>query len=664
MAPARRLAPMTFASPTQRAPQAPVLPATPFRFIVHFVGRYRAWYAAMFTLETAQAVCGILIPYAIGQITRTVVQSGALSGEALQGVLDGLRQPLMLFIALSIGEVVFSRLAGTLQFTVGPRQRQAVTRDLYAWLQHHSHRFFSDNFAGALAHRVSETSVGVNQTLWMLLFDFWPVAIVLSVSVVLLAGAHAQLALFVGVWSVAFVALSYWLATKAQPHTIRAAAARSDTTGKIVDSVTNLTAARLFARLGFERQQLDAALATELVAVQRSVRYADRVRWFNYIAAAVLKVGILWYALDLWAAGQIHVGDFVMAVSLSLLIINEARNLSRRFLELFEYLGNVDNGVRAILRPHELVDAPGARSQWRARGAIEFCDVSFGYAADKPVFKQLSVSIPAGQRVGLVGFSGSGKSTFVSLILRLYEPQQGRVCFDGTDIATLTQDALHEQVGLIPQDPTLFHRSLLDNIRYGRLEATDEEVREAARQAHADGFIQQMKDGYGSMVGERGVKLSGGQRQRIAIARVILKDAPVLILDEATSSLDSLTEQAIQETLDRVMQGKTVIVVAHRLSTIAHLDRILVFGAGRIVEDGSHAELLAARGAYWRLWSRQAGGFLPEDAGGRDGLARPVFDGQWVEAAPGVAARGAGRDDASEERDDRNGPDMEPEAVG
>lgn len=650
---------MSAASAPRRAPQAPVLPATPFRFILHFVGRYRAWYAAMFLLETAQAVCGILIPYAIGQITRTVVASGAMDGEALHGALQALRAPLMLFVGLSIGEVLFSRLAGTLQFTIGPRQRQAVTRELYAWLQQHSHRFFSDNFAGALAHRVSETSVGINQTLWMLLFDFWPVAIVLSVSVVLLAGAHGPLALFVALWSVAFVALSYWLATQAQPHTIRAAAARSETTGKIVDSVTNLTAARLFARLGFERQQLDAALASELVAVERSVRYADRVRWFNYIAAAVLKVGILWYALELWAAGQIHVGDFVMAVSLSLLIINEARNLSRRFLELFEYLGNVDNGVRAIVRPHELVDAPGARADWRARGAIEFRGVSFGYTADKPVFRELSVCIPAGQRVGLVGFSGSGKSTFVSLILRLYEPQAGQVCIDGVDIATLTQDALHEQVGLIPQDPTLFHRSLKENIRYGRLQASDEEVREAARQAHADGFIQQMKDGYDAMVGERGVKLSGGQRQRIAIARVILKDAPVLILDEATSSLDSITEQVIQDTLERVMQGKTVIVVAHRLSTIAHLDRILVFDAGRIVEDGSHAELLARRGAYWRLWSRQAGGFLPEDALGGDPARKPPI-GSPATVEPAAAAGEVRPDEDSAERGDRDGPDTEP----
>jgi ATP-binding cassette subfamily B protein len=299
-----------------------------------------------------------------------------------------------------------------------------------------------------------------------------------------------------------------------------------------------------------------------------------------------------------------------------LLIINEARNLSRRFLEFFEYFGNVANGVHTIIRPHEIVDVPQATPARITRGQIEFREVSFGYSADQPIFRNLSVTIPAGQRVGLVGFSGSGKSTFVSLILRLYDPQSGKILIDGADIGTMTQESLHGQLSLIPQDPNLFHRSLMENIRYGRLDATEEEVTDAARKAHAHEFIMQIKDQYASLVGERGVKLSGGQRQRIAIARVVVKGAPILILDEATSSLDSITEQAIQETLDEVMKGKTVIVVAHRLSTIAHLDRILVFDQGRIVEDGSHAQLIALGGAYHRLWSRQAGGFVLDDGAG------------------------------------------------
>jgi ATP-binding cassette subfamily B protein len=593
----------------QRAPAAPPLPATPFRFVTYFVAKFRWWYVAMVLLETVNSTCGILIPYATGQIIKAVTKAHEQS-LSLVAQLSG---PLWLFVALAIGEVVFSRAGGSLQIIMGPRQRQAVTRAMYAYLQHHSHRFLSNDFAGALAHKISETSMGYSQTIWTLIFDFWPMVIVFSVAICLLAQAHSGLAEFVGIWAFCFVATSFWLATRTRPFAVAAAAARSETTGKVVDAVTNLTSTRLFARLDFEREHLDAQLAKELRAVRKSNSYSERVRWFQYSAAAFLKIGVLYYALRLWGRGEISVAEFVVASTTTLLIINEARNLSRRFLEFFEYVGNVANGVHTIIRPHEIVDAPDAQPGSIARGMIEFRDVSFAYAPEQPIFQHLSVTIPAGQRVGLVGFSGSGKSTFVSLILRLYDPQAGQILIDGHDIRAMTQHSLHAQLSLIPQDPNLFHRSLLDNIRYGRLEASDEEVIDAARKAHAHEFIQQIKGQYASLVGERGVKLSGGQRQRVAIARVVVKNAPILILDEATSSLDSITEQAIQETLDDVMQGKTVIVVAHRLSTIAHLDRILVFDHGQVVEDGTHTELLALGGAYQRLWSRQAGGFVLDD---------------------------------------------------
>ncbi len=606
----------------QRAPGAPALPDTPLRFVLHFVRQNRHWYALILTLETFNAACGILLPYALGQILKGVTGS---QGQASSTILAALHTPVLLFMALCVGEVLFGRLAGAVQVRLGPRQRQEVVRQIYHYLQHHSQRYFSNHFAGALAHRISETSLGVTQTLWSLITEFWPTAIVLGVAVVLMFQAQSTLGWFALGWTLLFVGLSYLLARRARPYVIKAAATRSETTGAVVDSVTNLTSARLFARLGFERQHLQEHLQRELTAVRLSNGYAERVRWFQFSAAALLKIGLLWFALQLWAEGRIGVGDFVMTVSLSLLVINEARNLSRRFLEFFEYIGNVANGVQTIVRPHELVDQPDARAAAVTRGHIRFDAVDFAYASQAPVFKGLSVDIPAGQRVGLVGVSGSGKSTFVSLLLRLYDPQAGRIVIDGQDIRTLTQDSLHSQLSLIPQDPSLFHRSLMDNIRYGRIEASDDEVIEAARQAHAHEFISQIKDGYASMVGERGVKLSGGQRQRVAIARVVLKNAPILILDEATSALDSLTEQAIQETLGQVMKGKTVIVVAHRLSTIAHLDRILVFDQGRIIEDGSHNALLEQRGAYWRLWSRQAGGFLSDDPEGAPShSARPA----------------------------------------
>ena len=595
--------------PLHRAPAAPALPATPFRFVLYFARQYRGWYLLMIALETINSTCGILIPYATGQLIKAVTTAH----EQSLSLVEHLKGPLWLFIGLAVGEVVFARAGGGVQIVIGPRQRQTVTRAMYAYLQHHSHRFLSNDFAGALAHKISETSMGYSQTIWTLIFDFYPMVIVFGVAIFMLGRAHGGLAEFVFIWAVCFVSLSFWLATRTRPFAVAASAARSETTGKVVDAVTNLTSTRLFARLDYEREYLDTQLRKELKAVRRSNSYSERVRWFQYSAAAVLKIGVLYYALQLWGRGEITVAEFVVASTTTLLIINEARNLSRRFLEFFEYIGNVANGVHTLVKPHEVIDQAGAQRVAIETGRIEFRDVSFGYSDDQLIFQHLNVTIPAGQRVGLVGFSGSGKSTFVSLILRLYDPQGGKILIDGHDIQAMTQESLHSQLSLIPQDPNLFHRTLMENIRYGRLEATDEEVVDAARKAHADGFIRKIKDQYSSLVGERGVKLSGGQRQRIAIARVVVKNAPILILDEATSSLDSITEQAIQETLNEVMQGKTVIVVAHRLSTIAHLDRILVFDQGRIVEDGTHAQLLALGGSYHRLWSRQAGGFVLDD---------------------------------------------------
>jgi ATP-binding cassette subfamily B protein len=438
--------------------------------------------------------------------------------------------------------------------------------------------------------------------------EFWPTVIVLLVSLELLHRANHALAGYFLIWVVLFVGVSAWLSTISQKFMFQASAARSSTTGLVVDSVSNLGNVRLFARADYERSLLEESFSRELVHVHRANRFNERVRWFQFSAAAILKAGTLWFAFWLWGKGEIDVASFVMSTSLTFLIINEARNLSRRFLEFSEHVGAVAHGVQTLVKPHELVDDQDARELAACRGGIEFKNVTFAYGTGAPVFTNLSVEIPAGQRVGLVGRSGSGKTTFVNLLLRIYDPLSGAVLIDGTDIRELTQDSLRERIGIIPQDPTLFHRSLRENIRYGKINASDQEVEQAAIKAHAHEFIVSNQERYDAMVGERGVKLSGGQRQRIAIARVLLKNAPIVVLDEATSALDSLTEQAIQETLDREMSGKTVVVVAHRLSTIAHLERILVFEKGRIVEDGSHAELLKQNGAYAEFWNRQSGG--------------------------------------------------------
>jgi len=626
----------------QRAPGSPTLPATTPGFLWHYIRQAPHLYGGAVLLTTLGTGSGILLPWALGKIVKAVVASHG-DRTALLGTLA---PSLKLFFTLCLAEVLFGRLADAIQVRTRPRLRQTVTRELFHYLQFHSHRYLSENFAGALAHRIGEASQGVAQTIFSTIMEFWPTIVVLSTSLVLLHNAHRVLGLYFLVWAIVFISVSAWLSTISQKHSSRASAARSSTTGLVVDSVSNLGSARLFARTGHERGLLENSFGSEMVHIQKANRFNERVRWFQFTASAFLKGGTLWYSLVLWSRGEIDVAAFVMSTSLSFLIINEARNLSRRFLEFAEHVGAVENGVRTLVVPHELVDKPDARSLEHFRGNVEFRGVDFSYNPEISVFRRLNVRIPAGQKVGLVGRSGSGKSTFVNLVLRLFEPQAGAILIDGQDIREFTQDSLRQRVGLIPQEPSLFHRTLRENIRYGRIEATDEEVETAARKAHADEFIETMKDGYDALVGERGVKLSGGQRQRIAIARVILKNAPILVLDEATSALDSVTEQAIQETLQHEMGGKTVLVVAHRLSTIAHLDRILVFENGQIVEDGSHQDLLISGGAYSRLWRRQSEGFFPEED------AAPIDPPLDVPLVEDSASADAGLLEQGEESDD------------
>ena len=454
--------------------------------------------------------------------------------------------------------------------------------------------------------------MSVAHTTWTVLFDFWPLVISFSVSLILLTGVNSELALTLGLWISAYVSISFLLAKRCRQYAREYAAARSVVSGKIVDSVTNIMNAKLFARRDYERAYLEGYLNLEVKSARDTFWFMERIRWFQFLAAMVLMLGIIGYALKIWSENGMTVGEFAMSASLSLMLIEQARGLSRRFLDFFEYVGNINDGVGLIVRSHEVVDDHNARPLKISVGAIQFNHIDFSYAAGKPVFQNLKVSIPPGEKVGLVGFSGSGKSTLLNLMLRLFEPQSGSILIDEQDIQTVSQESLRATIAMIPQDPMLFHRSLMENIRYGRLDASDEEVIDAAKKAHAHEFIIDTGEGYESLVGERGVKLSGGQRQRIALARAILKNASILLLDEATSALDSITERLIQESLAGLMRDKTVMVIAHRLSTLSHLDRILVFHEGGIVEDGNHSQLLRLNGHYARMWSMQAGGFLPD----------------------------------------------------
>jgi ATP-binding cassette subfamily B protein len=584
-------------------------PSSPFRFVLHYLRYYQWPLLTMVLLELGQAVCQILIPKAV---QRLIDSAALLQGRPDVSIWTALAGPLKFFVILNLGILIFSRCSGSILVMVGPVLRRRVRSGLYRYLQGHSQRYFMGNFAGSLSNRVAEVSMGVNHSLWTILCDFWPVTVTLGVSLILLGQLHSGLALVLGLWTFGYVAVSYVLAMRCREYSRVFAAARSAVSGRIVDAVANVMNSRLFARMDYERQHLRRYMDREVQAARRTLWFMEKMRWFQFIATLSLQVGMIAYAASVWVQGGISVGSFAMVASLMLMVINDVRNLSRRFLEFFEYIGNITDGVSIIIRPHEITDTPGAGELTVTRGEIRFENVNFAYTEGIDVFRGLNLTIHPGERVGLVGFSGSGKSTFVNLVLRLYDIQGGRILVDGQNIKEVTQNSLRRAVSMISQEPMLFHRSLRENVRYGSLDASDEDVKDAARRAHAHDFIEALPQGYGALVGERGVRLSGGQRQRIAIARAVLKNAPIVIMDEATSSLDSVTERHIQESIQQLMQGRTSVVIAHRLSTIAHLDRIVVFHAGQVVEDGTHAELLARNGHYARMWSMQAGGFLPE----------------------------------------------------
>jgi len=562
----------------------------------------------MLVLEGGQATCSILLPYAIKKIMDAV----ALAQQLKVDVWIEVEPALWLFGGLNLGIVLFSRASGAMLVLLGPTIRLQVRRELFNYLQGHSHRYFLSHYAGSLANRISEVALGVANTIWTVLFDFWPLIITFSVSLVLLISVNNKLALALGLWLAIYVLISFFLALRCRHYAQKYAAARSLVSGKIVDSVTNIQNAKLFARRDYEQRYLEGYLVKEVNIARKTFWFMERIRWFQFVSAMILMLGIIGYALKIWSDKGMTVGEFAMSASLSLMLIEQARGLSRRFLEFFEYTGNINEGVSRIIQSHEIMDDVDAKPLIVTQATVQFTQLSFGYGSDKPVFQDLNITIKSGEKVGLVGFSGAGKSTLFNLLLRLFDPQSGAILIDQQNIQSVTQESLRNSITMIPQDPMLFHRTLLENIRYGRLNATDDEVISAAKKAHAHEFIMASESGYQSLVGERGVKLSGGQRQRITLARAILKNTSILLLDEATSALDSVTEHHIQESLAYLMRDKTVMVIAHRLSTLSHLDRILVFQQGVIVEDGSHSELLRREGHYAQMWSMQAGGFLPQ----------------------------------------------------
>jgi ATP-binding cassette subfamily B multidrug efflux pump len=475
--------------------------------------------------------------------------------------------------------------------------------------------FFQDDMAGRIANTVMQTSLAIRDSVLRVVDIMVYVGVYFISAAIMMASADWRLGAPMLAWLIAYLCLARFFVPRLQKIAEAQADARSVMTGRIVDSYTNILTVKLFAHTRGEDDYARESMGVFLGTVHRQMRLFTQLNICLFAINYVLLFAVAALAIELWRIKAVTPGDIAIAVALVLRLQGMAQWILGEISILFENIGTVQDGIQTISKPNTVIDVPSAPPLVVGKGEIRFEQVRFHYGKQGGVFEGLDLRIQPRERVGLVGPSGAGKSTLVSLLLRLYDLEGGRVTIDGQDIALLDQESLRASIGVVTQDTALLHRSVRDNIGYGRPGAPLEDVIEAARRAHAHEFVLGLKDGkgrtgYDAHVGERGVNLSGGQRQRIAIARVLLKDAPILILDEATSALDSEVEAAIQESLSELMKGKTVIAVAHRLSTIARMDRLVVLDSGRVVEMGAHAELVARGGLYARLWARQTGGFV------------------------------------------------------
>ncbi len=490
---------------------------------------------------------------------------------------------------------------------------------VHRYLLNQSMSFYQDEFAGRVATKMMQTALAVRECV-MKVLDVLNYVIVYFIGVlVLMATLDWRLTIPMLVWLGLYVLLLRYFIPKLRKVGERQADARSTMTGRIVDSYTNIATVKLFSHSKREEAYAREGMSEFLGTVHAQMRYVTVFHFVLYVINCLLLFSVGALGIHLWLANAVTIGAVAVPVSLVLRLHGMSQWIMWEVSALFENIGTVEDGITSISSPRLVQDVPNAPTLIVPKGAIAFNDMTFHYGKESGIIQGLNLKIKPGEKIGLVGRSGAGKSTLVNLLMRFYDLEGGSITIDGQNIAAVSQDSLRAHIGMITQDTSLLHRSVRDNILYGRPDASEAEVVEAASRAEAQEFIANLADpkgrtGYDAHVGERGVKLSGGQRQRVAIARVMLKDAPILIMDEATSALDSEVEQAIQENLFKLMEGKTVIAIAHRLSTIAALDRLIVLDKGRIVEDGSHVSLIAKGGIYANLWERQSGGFLGLDA--------------------------------------------------